>query len=152
VTVGSAGPVKSLPALRDAHRAAAQCHRVLLALGRAGEGASFADLGMFGVLLETSTDERLRTFVGSALGALIAYDEENGTQLVVTLDRYFAARANPRVVAKELHIHTNTVYQRLERIEILLGSADLRAQETALELQLALKLRRILAHEQGTPG
>jgi GAF domain-containing protein len=152
VTVGSAGPVNSLPALRDAHRDAAQCHRVLLALGRAGEGASFADLGMFGVLLETSTDERLGAFVDSALGALTAYDEENGTQLVETLATYFAARANPRAVAKELHIHTNTVYQRLERIETLLAPADWRAPETALELQLALKLRRILAHEQRAPG
>jgi len=44
------------------------------------------------------------------------------------------------VVAKgAAHPHQPRCYQRLERIEILLGSADLRAQENALELQLALK-------------
>jgi sugar diacid utilization regulator len=151
VTVGSAGPVASLTSLRDAHRDAAQCHRVLLALGRIGEGAAFDDLGMFGVLLETSTGARLRGFVASTLGPLEVYDEENGTQLLETLEAYFASRGNPRVAAKDLHVHTNTVYQRLERIEALLLPAEWRSPETSLELQLALKLRRILAHEQGVP-
>lgn len=144
VTAGSAGPVDSLHALRDAYRAAARCHRVLLALGRRGSGASMAELGMFGLLLETSTDDRLRDFVTSVLGPLTAYDHKNGTQLVETLEVFFASRGLPRVAAKELHVHTNTVYQRLERIDSLLAPVDWRGPEVALGLQLALKLRRIL--------
>jgi GAF domain-containing protein/sugar diacid utilization regulator len=145
VTVGAAGPVTGLPALRDAYRDAAQCHHVLLALGRVGQGSSLRALGMFGVLLETSTDERLQAFVESSLGPIAQYDRDNGTQLIETLDHYFAARCNPRVAAKHLHVHTNTVYQRLERIDALFAPVDWRAPEHALEVQLALKLRHILS-------
>jgi GAF domain-containing protein len=144
VTVGAAGPVTALPALRDAYRDAARCHQVLLAFGRAGHGGSLHALGMFGVLLETSSNERLQSFVDTVLGPVSRYDAVNGTQLVETLDQFFAAGANPRIAATELHVHTNTVYQRLERIDSLLAPADWRLPERALEVQLALKLRRIL--------
>ena len=137
VTTGSAGPITSLPLLRDAYHDAAQCHRVLSAVGRVGQGASFEELGMFGVLLEMSTDDRLRKFVSTVLGPLIAYDDDNGTQLVETLNFYFASRENPRIAAQALHVHTNTVYQRLERIEGLLALADWRSPEVTLELQIS---------------
>ena len=144
VTVGASGPVTTLPALRDAYHDAAQCHHVLLALGRVGQGASLRSLGMFGVLLEASSNERLQSFVDTALGPVARYDADNGTQLVDTLEQYFTSGTNPRIAAKQLHIHTNTVYQRLERIDSLFAPADWRSPEHALEVQLALKLRRIL--------
>ena len=86
---------------------------------------------MFGLLFETSTDDRLRDFVTSVLGPLTAYDHKNGTQLVETLEVFFASRGLPRVAAKELHVHTNTVYQRLERIDSLLAPVDWRGPEVA---------------------
>ncbi|MFD0536439.1 helix-turn-helix domain-containing protein [Actinomadura luteofluorescens] len=44
--------------------------------------------------------------------------------------------------AERLHIHVNTVSQRLDRIARLLGD-DWQAPERALELQLALRLHRL---------
>jgi len=42
-----------------------------------------------------------------------------------------------------LHVHVNTVTQRLDRIAQLLGP-DWNCPERALELQLALRLHRLL--------
>jgi len=75
VTVGSAGPVNSLPALTLMHTAAGGSvpSGCCLRWAGRGEGASFADLGMFGVPTRNiHRTSGLRTFVGSALGALIA--------------------------------------------------------------------------------
>jgi len=42
-----------------------------------------------------------------------------------------------------LHVNANTVAQRLERVGLLLGR-DWQRPEQSLELQLALRLRRLM--------
>ncbi|MGA8978635.1 MAG: helix-turn-helix domain-containing protein, partial [Pedococcus sp.] len=51
---------------------------------------------------------------------------------------------SPRHAATQLHVHVNTVSQRLERISALLGP-HWQQPDPALELQLALRLRRLSA-------
>jgi len=58
----------------------------------------------------------------------------------------FACGASPRRAALRLHVHANTVAQRLDRIGVLLGP-DWSAPERALELQLALRLRLVRGAE-----
>ena len=61
---------------------------------------------------------------------------------MATLAAYFACGASPRRAALQLHVHANTVAQRLDRIGVLLGP-DWSAPERALELQLALRLQLV---------
>ncbi|WP_345409499.1 helix-turn-helix domain-containing protein [Nonomuraea salmonea] len=44
--------------------------------------------------------------------------------------------------AERLHVHINTVHQRLHRVSRLLGE-DWQEPERALEIQLALRLHRL---------
>ncbi len=60
-----------------------------------------------------------------------------------TVEAYFAAGGSPRHTATTLHVHVNTVAQRLERVAALLG-ATWQRPDRALELQLALRLRRLM--------
>ncbi|MCO1656253.1 helix-turn-helix domain-containing protein [Pseudonocardia humida] len=143
VTAGAAGPADSAEAVRDLHRAAARCHRLLLALGRAGDGAALPELGVLGSLLEEASAAQVGHQVERALGPLLRYDRAHGSQLVQTLDRYYAAGQNPPTVAQRLGVHVNTVYQRLDRIDQVLGSRSWRAPRGALELQVALQLHRL---------
>jgi DNA-binding PucR family transcriptional regulator len=76
------------------------------------------------------------------LGAVTDYDARRGSDLIGTLEAWFAAGASPRRAAAELHVHVNTVAQRLERVAALLG-ADWAEPARALEIQLALHLRRL---------
>ncbi|WP_328647277.1 helix-turn-helix domain-containing protein [Amycolatopsis sp. NBC_00348] len=140
VTVGAAGPGAGPEALAAAHAEAARCVRALLALGRAGEGADMAGLGFLGQLLGDQAD--LGAFVRATLGPVLGYDERRGTELVATLRAYFASGSQLARTKDVLHVHVNTVVQRLERIASLLGE-DWQAPDRALEIQLALRLHRL---------
>ncbi|WP_410596379.1 helix-turn-helix domain-containing protein [Amycolatopsis sp. lyj-23] len=143
VTVGAAGPASGPSAIADAHAEAARCVRALLALGRTGEGAAMAGLGFLGQLLGDRAD--LDAFVRQTLGPVLDYDERRGTELVATLRAYFANGSQLARTKDVLHVHVNTVVQRLERVASLLGE-DWQAPDRALEIQLALRLHRL-----GTP-
>ncbi|WP_342663402.1 PucR family transcriptional regulator [Actinokineospora enzanensis] len=139
VTVGAAGPVSGVDALARTHAEAERCARALSALGRAGQGGGRSDLGFVGLLLGEHTPEDLESYVHATLGPVLEYDERRGTELLRTLEAYFSAGANLTRAKDLLHVHVNTVVQRLERIGSLLGSGW-QEQERALEIQLALRL------------
>jgi GAF domain-containing protein len=138
VSVGGAGPVRDLESLARAHREARRCLDTLAALGTGGSGSA-RDLGFLGLLL--SDDRDVDEFVTSALGPVLAYDEERHTDLRLTLDTYFAVAGSPTRAAQSLHVHANTVARRLDRIAELLGPAW-QHPSNALEIQLALRLLR----------
>ena len=65
-----------------------------------------------------------------------------GTELGETLEAYFGAGGSLSRTAGELHVHVNTVTQRLDRIARLLGE-EWQEPERQLEVQLALRLHRL---------
>ncbi|MFC9090396.1 helix-turn-helix domain-containing protein [Nocardiopsis dassonvillei] len=141
VTAGLAGPTAGPASFGDAFAEAARCLQTLRALGREGDVATTGDLGFSGLLL--SQDRDVPGFVSATLGPLLEYDARRGTLLVETLRAYFAAGGNLSRAKEDLHIHVNTVAQRLERIGQLIG-ADWQRPGRALELQLALHLHGLL--------
>ncbi|MFF2611670.1 helix-turn-helix domain-containing protein [Kitasatospora sp. NPDC058046] len=138
VTVGAGRPAAGPPALAASYGEGLRCLRALRVLGRAGEGASARALGFLGVLLGDGHD--VDGFVGATLGPLLAYDARRGTELVRTLRAYFDCGGSLTRAKDELHVHVNTVVQRLDRVEALLGR-DWNQPERSLELQLALRLQ-----------
>lgn len=140
VTVGSAGPASGPSALATAAAEAARCVRSLLALGRAGHGASLSDLGFVGQLIGDRTD--LAGYVRATIGPVLDYDSRRGTDLVDTLRAYFDCGTNLTRAKDVLHVHVNTVVQRLDRIASLLGE-DWQSPDRALEIQLALRLQQL---------
>jgi sugar diacid utilization regulator len=144
ITVGGGGPAADLDHVASGYRQAQHCLSALLALHRDGEGASAGELGFVGLLLGTANDggPEVERFVRSALGPVLDYDAHRGTDLVGTLTAYYAHGTNLARTKDALHVHVNTVTQRLERIGQLLG-ADWNTPERALELQLALRLHRL---------
>ena len=146
VTAGGAGPVgpDEVPA---AYVEAARCVSALRTLGRTGEGVSAADLGFVGLLLGQDND--INTFLTATIGPVLEYDERRRTALADTLRAYFDTGSSPARAAERLHVHVNTVNQRLDRISQLLGTRWQRPDH-ALEVQLALKLHALRASLPGT--
>ncbi|MFF3112079.1 helix-turn-helix domain-containing protein [Kitasatospora sp. NPDC057904] len=138
VTVGAGRPAAGPPAIAASYAEGLRCLRALRVLGRAGEGASARALGFLGVLLGDGHD--VDGFVGATLGPLLDYDARRGTELVRTLRAYFDCGGSLTRAKDELHVHVNTVVQRLDRVEALLGR-DWNVPERSLELQLALRLQ-----------
>lgn len=144
VTVGASAPVEDLVTHPDevaaAYTEARRCLDALGLLGRSGDGAAAEDFGFLGLLL--AGDRNVTGFVDRTIGPVVAYDERRGTDLVRTLDAYFACGMSPARTKDELHVHVNTVAQRLERVGRLLGD-DWQSPGRALEIQLALRLHRL---------
>jgi sugar diacid utilization regulator len=142
VTVGAGGPATGVAELGTAYRDARQCLMTLLALGRAGEVADPAGLGFARLLLGQSGAAELREFVAGTVGPVLEYDERRGTELLATLDAWFGSGGRTAEAARTLHVHPNTVGQRLDRVASLLG-AGWREPQRALEIRLAVRLWRL---------
>lgn len=141
-TVGAAGPVPDLLTLPPYVREAERCARALAMLGRLGEGASAAHLGVYALLVGEASEELTEQVVAHALGDLARYDADRGTSLLDTVDQYYEHDGNVAQAAQALFVHTNTLYQRLERVDQLL-SPEWRSGSRSLEIRLALKIRRL---------
>lgn len=142
VTVAGVGPISDVDRITEAHEEGARTVGALIALGHKGKGAAATQLGFAGLIVGTDPD--VDEYVRKLLGPVIDYDERRGTDLVGTLSAYFAAGGSPRHAAGALHVHVNTVSQRLERITALLGESW-QQPDHALELQIALRLRSLQA-------
>ncbi|MFF9147655.1 helix-turn-helix domain-containing protein [Streptomyces sp. NPDC014861] len=150
VTVGASAPVRAPldhpDQVAGAYQEARRCLDALRLLHRAGEGAAAEDLGFLGLLLADTRD--IGGFVERTIGQVAAYDRRRGTDLLRTLDAYFASGMSPARTKEDLHVHVNTVAQRLERVGRLLGP-DWQSPPRALEIQLALRLHALSAPPAG---
>jgi purine catabolism regulator len=94
-----------------------------------------ADLRLRGLLHLLRDDPRVQTFVERELGPLLA--SEPDTSLLDVLAAYLAAGGNKAEAAKISHLARPTFYERLRRIERILGT-DLSSAESRTSLHVAL--------------
>jgi PucR family transcriptional regulator, purine catabolism regulatory protein len=104
----------------------------------------FARLGALRLIFHLAGNPELRAFQRDAIGPLEASDAARRSEFVRTLEAFLHAGGNHMRAARDLHVHRNTLIYRLERIQELLGGANLEDPETRLNLQLALKIRSAL--------
>jgi DNA-binding PucR family transcriptional regulator len=118
---------------------ASRCCRLLRGLG-VQNGATTTDrLAMYAILFDPGREQDLEAFLDDSLGKLVAHDAERGTDLLGTLSAYFGHSRAIAGTARALHIHTNTLLKRIERINGLLGRGW-QHPDSALRLQLAIHL------------
>ncbi len=146
-TVGVAATSGGVGSIAAAYQEARGCLDTLLSLGRVGEVSDPAGLGVARLLLGQNGPAELDDFIVRTLGPVAEYDERRGTELLATLEAWFATGARLTETAGRLHVHPNTVSQRLGRVDKLLG-ARWRDPDHALDVQLALRMWRL----QGSPA
>jgi purine catabolism regulator len=101
-------------------------------------------LGVLWLLNLLPRDVTVMDFVNRQLNPLKTYDSEHKSNLLQTLEIYLNCGCNAMLAAQSLFAHYNTVTYRLDKVQTLLG-VDLKDNETRLQLQIALKLDRLLA-------
>jgi DNA-binding PucR family transcriptional regulator len=106
-------------------------------------------LGVNGLLLAISEPDRLREFLAEQLGALLAWDEKSGGDLVRTLEAYHVSGERLRPAARLLFVHVNTLKYRLARIEALTGR-KLHDPVDRFNMYLALYALRLAEPERET--
>jgi len=141
VVIGEAVSIAGLAGLRTAYEEASKCHQVLVKLGQQRAGANRDRLGVAGLLLSDVKD--LREFVETHLGPVLAYDARRSTDLCLTLEAYFRNNRRAQETATSLHVHPNTVAQRLARVDQLLGP-DWRNANQSLNVQLSLTINTVV--------
>lgn len=99
----------------------------------------YTDIGISRLFTSRNTEE-VGKFLTDIFDPLREADRSDGT-LEQTLLAYFASNRSTGEAANKLHIHINTLYQRLKKIEETLG-LSLKNTDDALQLQLACYLRQ----------
>lgn len=99
----------------------------------------FDQLGLERLLASTPPSD-LSEFVEQTIGPLIAYDRMHHSGLVETLEAWLETR-NMAEAARWIHVHYNTLKNRLDRIEEILGPV-LGDPARCLECEVAIYLSR----------
>ncbi|MFZ5869582.1 MAG: PucR family transcriptional regulator [Actinomycetota bacterium] len=112
------GPAVQLP---DAGRSLREAHSALGMADLLGETVALTrDLALASTLGQLDR-ERLERLADDALAPLLAWDRSHGSDLVRTLTVHLRHGCRPSRTAEVLHIQRQSLYQRLGRIEQLLG-------------------------------
>ncbi len=132
----------SVGSLRDARRTLLEAAQVADAAShsnspKAGTYYRLPDVRLRGLLHLLRDDARLQTYVERELGPLLAYDAECGSDLVRILTVYLACGRNKSAAADAAHLSRPSFYDRLHRVERMLGT-DLDQVESCLSLHVAL--------------
>ncbi len=137
LVIGVGGTVGSIRDVRRSFLEASQIADVADHGAGAGRPLFYrlADLRLRGLLHLLRDDPRLQTFVERELGALLASEQD--ADLIDVLAAYLTAGGNKAVAAKNAHLARPTFYERLHRIERILGT-DLGSAESRTSLHVAL--------------
>lgn len=141
VVIGCSEGRRSAEGASRSLREASDSARISQALRGERSVLTYRDTGAYRYLIdmieEGGPDDHLRT----AIGQIMAYDQQRRSRLLDTLEEYLSRGRAPASTARALTIHVNTLRQRIDRIEQLSG-LDL-GTEDLVALQLAIKLARI---------
>lgn len=141
-TLSAAGPAATALDLQQRHREATQCLALMHQLGRERTWGTTSEFGIYAMLFTTDSAASLQHVIGSRIGPLLDYDARHSTELVETAATFLESGSSPSAAAAVLGVHTNTVSQRIGRIDRLLGPGWRRAPEQ-LDVQTALRLERL---------
>ncbi|WP_444546541.1 PucR family transcriptional regulator [Catellatospora citrea] len=133
--------------LREARRSLVEARQVAQAARHDPTGPvvhRLPNVGLPGLLHLLRDEPRLQTFVERQLGALLAYDAEHPRDaLLPTLRVFLEHGRNKSIAAGAAHLSRPAFYERLARIERILG-VDLDSVQACLSLHVALLARDAL--------
>lgn len=136
--VAAVVPRPAKGALSESFQTARRTARLLAALEITDLTAQVEDFLPYSAILDTDT-EALGAFLRDTIGTVRQYDAERGADLLGTLRAFVRNNASPTRTARALNFHTNTILQRLDRLDQILG-ADWREDERMFRLGIAVRL------------
>jgi GAF domain-containing protein len=125
-------------ALPAAFTVAMRTARLLAALGVDDVATSTDGYMPYAAVLDTDA-RTLAAFLDDTIGVVRRYDSERSTDLLGTLRAFVRNNASPTRTARALNFHTNTILQRLERLDRVLGD-DWRDDERLFRIGIAVRL------------
>lgn len=127
--------------LRTAEDEMWSCIRILNSLGIREGIFPMEDFAPYTAMFGTAPEQTER-FMQRMLEPLRRWDRTHSAELLSTLREYFESGMSIRRTATQMSVHVNTVKQRLERADLVLGQ-EWRTPERAFRLQVALRLDKL---------
>ncbi|MUL84757.1 MULTISPECIES: GAF domain-containing protein [unclassified Mycolicibacterium] len=140
-TVGISASTSDVTRLRGRFRDAVQTVDVMLTLDRQGQVGTAERLGLYRILLSQGGPHEVDRLYEQHLGAVRAEEERSGVPLLATLEAFLHNSQRHAATAAVLNVHSNTLYQRLDKLTKILGPRW-RDPDQALDLQLVVRLKR----------
>lgn len=131
-------PRASKDPLPASFQAARRTARLLAALGVTDITATVEDFLPYSAVLDTDA-QGLAAYLDQTIGAVRRYDAERNADLLGTLRAFLRNGASPTRTARALNFHTNTILQRLDRLDHVLGEGW-REDERMFRIGIAVRL------------
>lgn len=125
--------------MRELRRSLIEAQQACRFAHRGASGyAIHTEIGSHALLLALQDDTVLSAFREALLRPLLEHDARRHTDLVATLERFLESGGAYQSTADALHVHVNTLRQRLARIEELTGRR-LADMESRVDFFIALR-------------
>jgi PucR family transcriptional regulator, purine catabolism regulatory protein len=132
--------------IRSLHKSFSEANesiRLMQKFEDSGGVSHFEDHSIYHFLDSNIKTMELEEFFMKQLGKVYEHDQLHGTSYIITLENYFQNNLNISETAKAMFLHRNTLIYRIEKIKEILNT-DLKNSEELLQIQLALKIFRLL--------
>lgn len=144
LSVGVGNPCYGLDEYRRGYAEASEALEIGLFLNQESGAMQFNALGVYRYIYKFARTDTLRDEYQQQILSIADYDQRKGTHLLETLEVYLESGGNTARTYNQLHIHRNTMLQRMERLQALC-TIDLEALEHRLPLLVALKVYKLRA-------
>ncbi|WP_066065045.1 PucR family transcriptional regulator [Neobacillus soli] len=141
--VGIGRQYETINSLHKSFSEANESIRLMQRFNSLGGVSHFEDHSIYHFLDSNIKDMELEDFFMKRLGKIYGHDQLHGTSYIITLENYFLNNLNISETAKGMFLHRNTLIYRIEKIKEILNT-DLKNSEELLQIQLALKIFRLL--------
>ncbi len=141
--VGAGSAVDGVEELAQSIRQALEVIAIARRLGTSRATLLARDLGIYRLLAHFQSEPELSVFQREQLGPLLDHDAAHGTELVHTLDTYLRRGLVKSATAAALAIRRQTLYNRLARIDEVLGGRSISDHDRRTALSLALHAWRL---------
>jgi purine catabolism regulator len=145
-SVGIGRQYKTITSLHKSFSEAHEAIRLMHKFDGKRSVSHFEDYSIYHFLESNIKSSELEDFFLKRLGKVHEHDLGFGTSFMSTLEGYFAHNQNVSEAAKAMFIHRNTFIYRIDKIKEILGT-DLKHSEELLQIQLALKIYKLLQKE-----
>lgn len=145
LSVGVGNPCYGLNEYRRGYAEASEALEIGLFLNQEGGAMQFNALGVYRYIYKFARTDTLHDEYQQQILSIAEYDQRKSTHLLETLEAFLESGGNTAKAYNQLHIHRNTMLQRMERLQALC-TIDLESLEHRLPLLVALKVYKLRAH------
>lgn len=109
---------------------------------RKNQAMAYGEMGLYKLLFSLEGHDVLTEYYEETLGALVKYDHANETDYGYFLKKYFEFGCSVQELAKELHMHRNSVTYKIHKVEEILGFS-INSQMNRTKIMIAFMIQEI---------